>query len=161
MRVREEGDLLHVGRLAVAPDQQQRGLGTALLLAAEELAGAQVRIFALFTGAQSEVNPAERRHRPTRCPDRSGSTVYTSRVKTAISLPNAVYERAERVAARLGLSRSHLYAVALEEYLDQVDKHADPVTEALDRLYAEQPAQDGIGRAAAGRRLIDRGDWQW
>lgn len=82
-------------------------------------------------------------------------------MKTAISLPNAVFERAERVAARLGLSRSHLYAVALEEYLDQVDKHADPVTEALDRLYAEQPAQDWIGGAAAGRRLIDRGDWQW
>ncbi|MGI8537190.1 MAG: GNAT family N-acetyltransferase [Mycobacteriales bacterium] len=56
VRVREDGDLLHVGRLAVAPDQQARGLGTALLLAAEDLAGAAVRTFALFTGADSEAN---------------------------------------------------------------------------------------------------------
>lgn len=82
-------------------------------------------------------------------------------MKTAISLPDAVFQRAERVADRLGLSRSHLYAVALEQYLDRIDEHVDPVTEALDRLHSELPARDGADGAAAGRRLIDRGGWQW
>jgi ribosomal protein S18 acetylase RimI-like enzyme len=48
--------LLHVGRLAVAPDQQGAGIGTGLLLAVETLAGPAVTAFALFTGADSEAN---------------------------------------------------------------------------------------------------------
>ncbi len=53
VRCRQEGEVVHVGRLAVAPDQQGRGLGTTLLLAAERLGGPGVRTFALFTGAHS------------------------------------------------------------------------------------------------------------
>ncbi len=57
VRCRQEGEVLHVGRLAVAPDQQGRGLGRVLLLAAEQLGGpGVVRTFALFTGARSEAN---------------------------------------------------------------------------------------------------------
>lgn len=56
VRCRQEGEVLHVGRLAVAPDQQGRGLGAALLLAAESLADDAVRTLALFTGAHSAAN---------------------------------------------------------------------------------------------------------
>ncbi len=51
VRSRERDDVLHVGRLVVAPDLQGRGIGTRLLLAAElttRLARAT-----LFTGARS------------------------------------------------------------------------------------------------------------
>ena len=52
----ERDGVLHVGRLAVAPDQQGRGIGTRLLAAVEDLAGPQVTTCALFTGAESEDN---------------------------------------------------------------------------------------------------------
>jgi metal-responsive CopG/Arc/MetJ family transcriptional regulator len=42
-------------------------------------------------------------------------------VKTALSIPNEVYEAAERLAARPGLSRSELYAKAVEQYVKQYE----------------------------------------
>lgn len=89
-----------------------------------------------------------------------GPTGHTRPVKTAVSVPDPVFERAERLADRLGLTRSRLYALALEQYLDQLDEQLDPVTEALNRVYADQVAADDVG-AAAARRLIDRGGWEW
>jgi metal-responsive CopG/Arc/MetJ family transcriptional regulator len=55
-------------------------------------------------------------------------------MKTAISIPDPLFDVAEEVADRLGMSRSQLYAKALAEY---VAKHRDDqVTEALNRVYA-------------------------
>lgn len=45
-----------IGRLVVAPDQQGRGVGTALLQAVERELGAEVDAFDLFTGHLSEGN---------------------------------------------------------------------------------------------------------
>ena len=88
-------------------------------------------------------------------------TGYTPRVKTAISVPDALYHRAERAAQRLGRSRSALYAEALEAYLDAAED-ADEVTAALDELYADaEAAASREPGAAAGRRLIDDGQWEW
>lgn len=82
-------------------------------------------------------------------------------MKTAVSLPDPVFERAERLADRLGVTRSRLYALALEHYLDRVDEDVDPVTEALNRVHPAEPTDTDDGGAAAGRRLIDRGGWEW
>jgi metal-responsive CopG/Arc/MetJ family transcriptional regulator len=38
-------------------------------------------------------------------------------MKTAISVPDSVFEAAEQLAHRLGLSRSELYAKAVEEFI--------------------------------------------
>ncbi|MCW2165210.1 putative N-acetyltransferase YhbS [Microbacterium hydrothermale] len=57
VRARRDGDLLLIGRLAIAPDQQGEGLGTLLLSAVEERgreAGASTA--ELFTGGLSEAN---------------------------------------------------------------------------------------------------------
>ncbi|MFN3949456.1 GNAT family N-acetyltransferase [Microbacterium sp.] len=57
VRARLDGDLLLIGRLAIAPDQQGEGLGTLLLAAVEDRgrdAGATQA--ELFTGALSEAN---------------------------------------------------------------------------------------------------------
>ncbi|MFI7429512.1 GNAT family N-acetyltransferase [Micromonospora sp. NPDC049836] len=56
VRARVDGDTAHVGRLAVAPDQQGRGVGGRLLAAVEDACTGRVGRFALFTGAQSEQN---------------------------------------------------------------------------------------------------------
>ena len=73
-------------------------------------------------------------------------------MKTAVSVPDDVFERAERLAKAAGRSRSEVYSAALREY---VARHAaDEVTEALDRLVlelAEEQAPDPFLRRAAGR----------
>lgn len=54
VRARLEGTCLHIGRLAVAPDQQGRGLGALLLARAEQVAEATEAL--LFTGHRSVSN---------------------------------------------------------------------------------------------------------
>ncbi|MDA1359376.1 GNAT family N-acetyltransferase [Glycomyces luteolus] len=55
-RARQEGDVLHLGRIVVAPDLQGRGIGSRLIAALEGLAAHGTAHLALFTGAKSESN---------------------------------------------------------------------------------------------------------
>jgi metal-responsive CopG/Arc/MetJ family transcriptional regulator len=57
-------------------------------------------------------------------------------MKTAISIPDDLFESAERFAERQGLSRSELYATALRHYLRE--RLSESVTERLNALYAEE-----------------------
>jgi Ribbon-helix-helix protein, copG family len=77
-------------------------------------------------------------------------------MKIAVSVPDELFRRADELAARLGISRSQVYARALEEF---VEVHGeDPVTAKLDELADEiEPLVDG----ATARRLIDAGHWEW
>jgi hypothetical protein len=43
---------------------------------------------------------------------------YTSIMKTAISIPEELFESAEQFARGRGMSRSELYATALRQYLE-------------------------------------------
>ena len=57
VRARIDGDLLLIGRIAIAPDQQGRGIGTQLLAAVEKRgADAGATTAELFTGSLSEAN---------------------------------------------------------------------------------------------------------
>ena len=59
-------------------------------------------------------------------------------MKTAISIPDETFQAAERVAKRLALSRSELYARAVSQF---VREHStDGVTAALDRVYGDHEA---------------------
>lgn len=89
-----------------------------------------------------------------------GMTGYTQPVKTAVSLPDELFERAERVAQRLGRTRSSLYADALAAYLETLDE-ADDVTAALDAIYGDADAPAPHVGAASGRALVDAGEWEW
>lgn len=80
-------------------------------------------------------------------------------MKTAISLPDVVFQRATRRAAELGMSRSELFARAVDRYLDELDavsitRQVDAVLEQLD------PSDDdsNAAAAAAGRRFLSRSD---
>jgi len=56
-------------------------------------------------------------------------------MKTAISIPDVEFEAAEKVAKRLGMSRSKLYRKAIADFLA---RHADHrVTEKLNDVYAD------------------------
>lgn len=56
-------------------------------------------------------------------------------MKTAISVPDPVFEAAEDLAKRLGVSRSQLYTNAITRYLNSFDDEA--VTKALNEVYAD------------------------
>ena len=82
---------------------------------------------------------------------------YAHGMKTAISIPDDLFKRVERLPARKRMSRSAVYAAALREY---VARHApDDVTEAMNRVCEEV----GDGRdefvAAAARRALERVEW--
>ena len=56
----------------------------------------------------------------------------------AISTPDSVFEAADELADRLGLSRSALYAQAVLEFLER--HRSDSVTEKLNEIYGENPS---------------------
>lgn len=58
-------------------------------------------------------------------------------MKTAISIPDPLFEAAERLARRRGTSRSQLYAEALAAYLERHQE--DDVTERLNAIYGADP----------------------
>jgi metal-responsive CopG/Arc/MetJ family transcriptional regulator len=73
-------------------------------------------------------------------------------MKTAISLPDDLFESADALAKRLGLSRSELYATAVAEFLAK-HRHAR-VTERLDQVYGQQPTRlERPLRRAQGRSV--------
>jgi metal-responsive CopG/Arc/MetJ family transcriptional regulator len=79
-------------------------------------------------------------------------------MKTAISIPDDVFEGAERLARRTKKSRSQLFSDAVREY---VARHAtNDVTEAMNRVCDElgDTKADPFTSAAA-RRLLERSEW--
>jgi predicted transcriptional regulator len=78
-------------------------------------------------------------------------------MKTAVSIPDELFRRAEELAQRLGKSRSQVYREALAEYLTRRDPAA--VTAALDAV-AEELGPDVDGwLAEAGRTALERSEW--
>ncbi|MGC9367893.1 MAG: ChpI protein [bacterium] len=60
-------------------------------------------------------------------------------MKTAIYIPDPLFELAEKVANKLGLSRSKLFSLALEEF---IEKHNwEEVTKELDQIYSQQDSK--------------------
>jgi predicted transcriptional regulator len=71
-------------------------------------------------------------------------------MKTAISVPDDVFEKAERLARREGRSRSEVYSTALREYVARHEP--DDLTVAIDDALAQigdGGAADGFVQAAA------------
>ena len=59
-------------------------------------------------------------------------------MKVAISLPDPVFEAAETIRRRLGVSRSRFYSKALEAHVRT--HQADEIREALDEVYGSDDA---------------------
>ncbi len=56
-------------------------------------------------------------------------------MKTAISIPEPIFKTADRLAKRLGMSRSELYVRAISNY---VEEHSgQKVTELLNQVYQD------------------------
>jgi metal-responsive CopG/Arc/MetJ family transcriptional regulator len=81
----------------------------------------------------------------------------TRGMKVAVSVPNDLFERADRLAREAGRSRSDVYSSALREY---VGRHApDEITSALDRVIGDVGDSIDPFLAAAGSRVLETVDW--
>jgi hypothetical protein len=87
-------------------------------------------------------------------PGRPPNPGYTSGMKTAISLPDEVFENAEKLASRLNVSRSELYARALQDFVRQHDP--DSVTEAYNQVCSELEVESGDFIRHAARATFKR-----
>ena len=78
-------------------------------------------------------------------------------MKVALSIPDDLFETAETVGKRLGVSRSRLYATALAEFLS---KHRGrKVTERLNTVYATEESRLEPGVRRLQRRSVERTTW--
>lgn len=75
-------------------------------------------------------------------------------MKTAVSLPDALFKRGEAAAKKMKVSRSHLYATALAEYLRR--REDDAITAKLNEVYSREDSRlDPAFRLAQARSLPD------
>lgn len=78
-------------------------------------------------------------------------------MKTAVSIPDDVFEDAERLASRLHTSRSKLYARALAEFVARHDD--DRVTALMDQAVQEAGRQGDLFLQAAAQQASQRVEW--
>ena len=78
-------------------------------------------------------------------------------MKTAVSIPDDVFDEAERLASRLQTSRSELYARALAEFVARHDD--DRVTAAIDKVVEEVGAEPDDFTREAARQALGRLQW--
>ena len=78
-------------------------------------------------------------------------------MKTAISVPDEIFEAAEELAGELGVSRSQLYAQAVAVYVAQHrDEH---VTAKLNEIYSEGEARVDPVLAELQTRSLGPEEW--
>lgn len=78
-------------------------------------------------------------------------------MKTAVSIPDDVFQGAERLARRTRKSRSKLFSDALKEY---VARHApEEVTDAMNRVCVDLGESKDPFVSSAARRILERSEW--
>ena len=78
-------------------------------------------------------------------------------MKTAISLPDDIFEAAEGLAEELGVSRSRLYSKAIAEFV--AHHRDDNVTARLNAVYSDAPASLDPLLEDLQSLSIPRGEW--
>ena len=80
-------------------------------------------------------------------------------VKTAVSIEEPLFERAEDLARQMKVSRSRLYAMALEAFLRR--QESQEMLQQLNDAYAEADAQEANlqDRMRPGHRRRVEGEW--
>lgn len=78
-------------------------------------------------------------------------------MKRAVSIPDDVFEKAERLARRMKKSRSEVFSRAVAEY---VARHVpDHVTETMNQVCDELGVERDPFLSAASRCVLERSEW--
>ena len=80
-------------------------------------------------------------------------------MKTAISIPDPIFESAEKLAKRLGISRSQLYSNAIDALIEKY--RYSGVTEQLDAIYHVDPEASRLNQEVEDLQFqsLDREEW--
>ena len=81
-------------------------------------------------------------------------------MKTAISVPDEIFEQASGQAAELGISRSEFFARAARRYLDELAAQSltSQINQALEATEDDDSSTEAV---TAGRRLLSAADDDW
>lgn len=82
---------------------------------------------------------------------------YTANMKTAISIPDTIFQQAEKTARQLKITRSELYAKAVVAFVEQ--HHTQGVTEKLNEIYAAENSKLEPGFTLAQTAMLNAEDW--
>ena len=78
-------------------------------------------------------------------------------MKTAVSIPDKIFNSAEKLASRLGKTRSQLYAQAISSY---VAKHqTNEVVKKLNEIYASEDSTLDSGLSAIQSNSVLKETW--
>ncbi len=78
---------------------------------------------------------------------------YTMIMKTAISIPDQLFNEAEKTAKSMGIPRSQLYTKAIEAFLD--NRKQSNLTEKLNEIYGKSNSKsDLLGTEIAGMETV-------
>jgi metal-responsive CopG/Arc/MetJ family transcriptional regulator len=78
-------------------------------------------------------------------------------MKTAISIPDSIFQAAEGLAHRLGISRSELYSKAIAEYMNSHKNHN--ITKILNEIYGEESSSLDEELDTMQMRSISKEEW--
>ena len=82
-------------------------------------------------------------------------------MKIAISIEKPLFERAEKLAEQMRVSRSRLYALALEMFIQK--RESQQILEQLNRVYGENPPTDEERQLLEAmqhqQRYLPEGEW--
>ena len=78
-------------------------------------------------------------------------------MKTAVSIPDPLFEIVEELCKRHRIPRSRFYAMAIKQFVDAYRENE--VTERLNRVYATESSSLNLALAAAQIRSLTKEKW--
>jgi metal-responsive CopG/Arc/MetJ family transcriptional regulator len=81
-------------------------------------------------------------------------------VKTAISIRESLFKEADTLARQLDISRSQLFAMAVEQFIRQHENRQ--LLEQINAAYDDMPDEEErerLSRLKAGHRRLVEGEW--
>lgn len=78
-------------------------------------------------------------------------------MKAAVSIPDPIFEEADQLAHKLGISRSALYASAVQAYVKA--RRTEDITAALDRIYSVEDSSLDPVMVALQAMALPKDEW--
>jgi metal-responsive CopG/Arc/MetJ family transcriptional regulator len=81
-------------------------------------------------------------------------------VKTAISIQKSLYDQADNLARKLNMSRSHLFVLAVEDFIQRYQNRS--LLNDLNNAYSDEPdlaEQTRLSRMRKHHRQLVEGEW--
>ena len=79
-------------------------------------------------------------------------------MKTAVSVPDPIFRAADKLAHRLGMSRSKLFSTAVQRFMQQYDD--DAITAMLNKYYEEKTSALDPALQSIQSRSVRKDEWK-